>query len=352
METVVISVAMITSICGNLLTIVTMLLRKNIQTVPNIYIASLGLSDLLISGILIPYWIASLWISNDGDMEASGNHVESGPPGCGITAFIWLLLTTIALYNICAISINRFVVVTQSKKAYMSLYTHPRVIISLATIWILPVLLFVIPYSGMGKYGYNTHQDRCLFVEQDHHKTYWYILASDIVGPVATFFLTMICHLKIMHHFQRSRQRIEIKMAVLDENSTFPSSSINTITPCVYKGKFGSFASVNGSNNSIHTQHIPTVKIIHQRKPSNSFIIAKNLILPWTFLIVFRLPLVIIHILDYREKVSALYHHIGAMLVLIAPAADFIIYALLNRQMRQTFKSLLLCKNSGKYIPH
>lgn len=346
LETVVLCIAMLFGIFGNLLTILTVSICKQIRTVPNAYVASLATANLFVSGIATPYFLVTLWTNKDN---------TDGLNGCKAMPYFTLVLLTVTLYNHAAISVTRYIMVTKSKTIYMNLYKSWKVAISLVLVWLIPALIFIVPFFGVGTYGYDALKEMCMFGEKDYHdKTYWYILATDIVGPVLIFFITMICHLKIMQHFQHSRQRVNQKSAgAVDENSAGGSSNTGLYQQYPYMGSTGQLSIPNcstmGGLNSY--SHLVTRQ---KKQEQHTTSIVKNLVLPWIFLLVLRLPLVIVHIVDHHEDVTAIYYQIGFTLIFINPAVDFIIYALLNRQMRQYFRAMLKCRspNTIRYIPH
>ena len=345
LETVVLSIAMLFGVFGNLLTIVTVFMSKQIRTVPNVYVSSLAMANLLLSGVTTPYFVATLWSNRDR---------LKGILGCKVMAYVTFVLFTMTLYNHAAISVNRYIMVTKPKKTYLNLYKSWKVSISLVLIWFVPALLFTVPFFGLGRYGYDTHREMCLFQEDEYHeKTYWYILATDIIGPVLIFLITMICHLKIMQHFRNSRQRINQKSTgTVEENSAGGSSNTGLYQQYPYMGSTGQLSMPNCSTMGGLNSYSHLVTKQKREQPTAS--IVKNLVLPWVFLLLLRLPLVIVHIIDHHNSLPVIYHQIGLTLVFVSPLADFIIYALLNRQMRQHFKAILKCRSPStiKYIPH
>ena len=354
LETVVLSIAMIFGVFGNLLTIITVSISKQIRTVPNVYVSSLSTSNLLLSGVATPYFIATLWSNTKGIFSSNTKGIFS-LHGCKAIAYVTLVLFTITLYNYAAISLNRYIMVTKPKKTYMGLYKTWKVSISIAIIWLVPLLLFTVPFFTLGTYGYDRHREMCLFEEEEYHEeTYWYILATDIIGPVLIFLITMVCHLKIMQHFRRSRQRINQKSTgTADDNSAGGSSNTGMYQQYPYMGSTGQLnipnCSTMGGLNSY--SHLVTKQ---KNKEQHTASIVKNLVLPWVFLLLLRLPLVIVHIIDHHDSVAPVYHQVALTLVFVNPLADFIIYALLNRQMRPYFQAVVNCRSPDtiRYIPH
>ena len=343
-ETVLLSTAMLCGIFGNLLTIITVTMSKQIRTVPNVYVTSLSVANLFLSAIATPFFVVTIWRNQNNLME---------PDGCAVMGYTTLVILTVTLYNHAAISVNRFIMVTKSKKTYMDLYQPCRVWVSLVLIWAIPGLIFTAPFFGLGTYGYDTHRKMCLFQEEEYkEKTYWYIVASDMVGPVLVFLITMVCHLKIMRHFKKSRKRIvTIKSGV---GTTDDNSSNTGLYTYPYMGSTGQLTALPHSTTMGGLN--PAAQLVNrqQKQQQQSASVVKNLVLPWMFLLLLRLPLVVVHFIDRDERVPSVFHHIGLMIVFLNPVADFVIYALLNRQMRQYFKAILNCRspNTIRYIPH
>ena len=343
-ETVVLSIAMLFGVFGNLLTVTIVSISKQIRTVPNVYVASLSIANLFLSGLAAPYFVITLW---------TNRNTMNGPRGCEAMAYLTFVLLTITLYNQAAISVNRYVIVTKPKKIYIQLYKSWKVYFSLVLIWLIPALLFTVPYYGLSTYGFNTHREMCLFEEDNDEKIYWYLLASDIVGPVLILMVTIICYLRIMQHFRNSRRRINQKSGgTIEDNSAGGSSNAGTYN-YPYMGSTGQLSIPNW--NTVGSSNPSAYLVTRQRKQKqHTKSILKNLVLPWLILLLLRLPLVIVHIIDHNDKLPAAYNHIGLSLVFFNPSFDFIIYALLNRQMRQHLKAIFNCRspNTARYIPH
>ena len=161
LDTVVLSIAILFGIFGNLLTVVTVSLSKQIRTVPNVYVSSLSVANLALSGIVTPYFVGTLWSKEDG---------KGTVEGCAPMAYVTLVLLTITLYNHAAISINRYIMVTKSKKIYMNRYKSWKVCVSLILIWLIPSFLFTVPFFGFGTYGYDSHREMCMFKQENYHQ--------------------------------------------------------------------------------------------------------------------------------------------------------------------------------------
>ena len=123
------SVSSITCLLGNGIVLLAIYQTTALRTVSNFFIASLALADvsvgvfmnpILISKVALDLWQGNHWLSKLAD-------------------FMWIQTTTSTTFNLCAVSIDRYVAITAVFK-YHTIITRRKCFGALTFIWIFSVM--------------------------------------------------------------------------------------------------------------------------------------------------------------------------------------------------------------------
>uniref|UniRef100_A0A0X3NZE9 5-hydroxytryptamine receptor 1 n=1 Tax=Schistocephalus solidus TaxID=70667 RepID=A0A0X3NZE9_SCHSO len=122
---------------GNVFVITAVVRIKKLQHPSNLLIVSLACSDLLVSIVVMPF----------GSYYEYNQVWDLGEVACDIFIVFDVLLCTASILNICAISIDRYLVITQPL-AYDIKRTPKRMLIMIAIAWVSAALISIPPTFG------------------------------------------------------------------------------------------------------------------------------------------------------------------------------------------------------------
>ncbi|XP_072949573.1 dopamine D2-like receptor [Epargyreus clarus] len=196
---------------GNVLVILSVARERSLQTATNYFIVSLAVADLLVAVVVMPfgvyYLVNGVW----------------GLPAVVCDCYIAMDVTcsTSSIFNLVAISVDRYIAVTQPIK-YAKHKSNARVWLMIAVAWLVsgaigsPVVL-----------GLNNTPDRspdhCLFNSTD------YVIFSSL----ASFYIPCIIMMFLYYNiFKAIRQRAK-KQRVAKKTSSAVSSAVSSGTAAV-----------------------------------------------------------------------------------------------------------------------
>ncbi|TPP62611.1 5-hydroxytryptamine receptor 1 [Fasciola gigantica] len=122
---------------GNFLVILAVALVKKLQTPSNILIVSLAFSDFLVGILVLPFSI----------IDALKGYWPFNEHLCDMYISFDVLLCTASILNLCAISIDRYLVITRPF-TYVSRRTPCRMAEMIAAAWIISALISIPPNIG------------------------------------------------------------------------------------------------------------------------------------------------------------------------------------------------------------
>ena len=125
----------IVGLIGNLLVFVVMSLSKKLQTITNVFVVCLAISDFL----------TALTLPLQGVGVLAGNHWPLDDWTCKMVSVITLLSHPTSILTLTAIAINRFTLITKPKDLYLRIFTTRNIGLMLAFIWVFSFLVVVLP---------------------------------------------------------------------------------------------------------------------------------------------------------------------------------------------------------------
>ncbi|XP_071501267.1 melatonin receptor type 1A-like [Diadema antillarum] len=209
----VVALITITGVLGNSFVILLVSLSRQLQTVTNVFVVSLTLSDLIGCGMLSLEIVALLnldgWPLPEWVCQMAG--------GSCVISF------TVSVVHLALISVDRFILITRPKANYLRLYNGRNIIMMVACAWLAPLLSTVLPTSlGFGRLGYNAKNYLCLF---DGTKLQLRIM--NIFGLILFFtsFSIISCYVRIYLYVRKQHRNLLKFYKEKPEKSPEPQSS-------------------------------------------------------------------------------------------------------------------------------
>lgn len=178
------AVLILTAFIGNVLVCLAIKKNPKLRTVPNYYIASLALTDMLMSLLGMPLTFATLitdgWILGDVLCQYQG--------------FIGTVLGIASLLIITLTAVNRYFRIVRVRQ-YPIYYTTKKAIFSIILAWCL-ALMVPVPYFAIGnRYRFHPGKAFCFFDLDTNNVIY---NVSTIIGfAVLPFGVTALCYFKV-----------------------------------------------------------------------------------------------------------------------------------------------------------
>ena len=192
---IVLAILDILTILGNLLVCVTILTNRRLKTTTNYFILSLAVSDLLLGIVVLPFsTLNTVW--------------PSWPLGaifCNVFISSDVMLCTVSILNLFAISLERYIAVT-SPLRYSKVLTFRRVMIILSGVWIFSFAMAFLPIH----LGWNTNNGNI----QNLHEPQFCMFESNkayvLFVSIGTYFLPLlIMCLVYVKVFQIARDQVQ-----------------------------------------------------------------------------------------------------------------------------------------------
>ncbi|XP_072047519.1 tyramine/octopamine receptor-like [Amphiura filiformis] len=147
---IILPILTLCGLLGNLLVVISVFKFKQLRIVPNFFIVSLAVADLLVCMVVMP--LALYQDINNGNWGL--------PPWlCDLWVSLDVLMSTASIWNLCVISLDRFLAITRPHQ-YARRRTVTMVLFAVFTTWLLAAFLSIPAFLFVG--GDPTQTNTCV----------------------------------------------------------------------------------------------------------------------------------------------------------------------------------------------
>ncbi|XP_054768229.1 G-protein coupled receptor moody-like [Lytechinus pictus] len=307
-------------IVGNLFVMAAVLLSRKLQTATNVFIISLSVTDLLVS-IVQPFQAVGLLGPKGWPLH---------PVICAIAGSIVVTAVSCSVLTLALIAINRYILITRSRKDYRRIYTPSKMALMVILSWMYPIVTLVVPQAaGHGKLGFDINSRLCAW-DFMHPIAYVYQILAGILSMMS-FMLIVMSYTFIYRHV---REHVRNTMATASKAKLSPSKP--------------------SPNKSSETEKVPPAKKepgqkkVH--KPTRLDItITKNLLYVICGFFMCVLPYTVLLFATTFVKSPGLISHVSSYLALVLvfdSCLNPIIYALKHPNFKIVFGCMVRCEFS------
>lgn len=186
------SLILVSAALGNFLMILVMYKKKQLRTIPNLFVLNLSVGNFLLAVTALPVFVWTL---------AKG-HWTFGKTFCEIYGYQNYLLFAVTLFTLTAISLNRYILICYSSK-YQGMFDKKLVLKIICAIWICCVVSCSPPLFGWGHYGFNPRTALC---HTDNTSASFKITANTFM--LIDIVIVVFCNVRIVKAVRSHRRRI------------------------------------------------------------------------------------------------------------------------------------------------
>ncbi|KAL0281001.1 UNVERIFIED_CONTAM: hypothetical protein PYX00_002135 [Menopon gallinae] len=294
---------MITGIIGNLLTIVALLRCPRVRNVAAAFIISLCVADFIFCLLTLPFsssrFIHGGWIH--GDVL------------CTMFPFMRYGNVGVSLLSIAMITINRYIMIAHYN-VYSRIYRPCYIAVMICFCWCLSYGMQLPTLFGVwGKFGLHRKLGTCTIINDANGRSSK--TALFIIAFVIPCIVIICCYARIFWVVHSSEVRMR-KHAV----SRPEGNSNNFINPAAKKKE---------------------EKALKAKR--NEWKITQMVLAIFLSYVACYLPITIVKVAD-DEVVYPGFHVLGYILLYFSACVNPIIYVIMNKQYRQAYKTVLLCR--------
>ncbi|XP_022801371.1 visual pigment-like receptor peropsin [Stylophora pistillata] len=190
------------ALLGNVLVVYVINKYSEMQTITNIFIQNLALTDILMATLTMPLWVASLYT---GTWNMSHEW-------CEVTAIVQVTMAFASVLNMGLIALNRYIKVVR-RALYSKFFPSKRVAwLYCGVVWLLSVILATPPLYGWGKLEFDSDFFACTFDWKEGHFSYVLVIMGGFFNVLTS--VIFYCYWKIYRKVKESVDNVNASLAL------------------------------------------------------------------------------------------------------------------------------------------
>ena len=198
------SLILVLAALGNFLMMLAMYKKKQLRTIPNIFVLNLSVGNFLLAVTVLPVFV---WTLEKG-------HWTFSAAFCVIQGYQNYLLFALTLFTLTAISVNRYMLICSPNK-YRTIFDKKLVLKIIFCIWICCVVSCSPPLFGWGRYSFNPRTALC---HTDNTSYSFKVTANTFM--LIDIITVVFCNVKLVKAVNAHRRKIAVKQEFAQSNFT------------------------------------------------------------------------------------------------------------------------------------
>ncbi|XP_055693281.1 G-protein coupled receptor moody isoform X1 [Lutzomyia longipalpis] len=334
-------IILVVGVFGNLLTIISLIRCPKVRNIAASFIISLCLADFIFCIFVLPFnairFIHGSW--------------RLGELLCKLVPFVQYGSIGVSLLCIAMITVNRYVMIVHHS-AYARVYQRHWIVAMILFCWIFSYGMQVPTLLGVwGAFGYDSNLGTCSILKDQYgrsSKTPLFVIAF-----VIPCLLIVLCYTRIFWVVHQSEMRMK-------QHASVANAVQNNLRPTT-----GGRLSVDGNaSGQVSDSGTPQQRVIPSTAPQpvriknqrdikarrNEWKITKMVLAIFISFIACYLPITVIKIAD-KDAAHPEAHVFGYVMLYLSACINPIIYVIMNKQYRQAYKTVLLCRSTAMLTP-
>ena len=192
-ETVLLAIINVASFFGNLLTCYAVYRNQRLRTLPNMFVIALGVSDILMSTVCMPFTVVTLF----------HGRWMFGESFCRFDGFGALTFGLVSLQTMGLIAVSRYFCVVKPEK-YAVLFKKQRALLYIGAVWCV-ALVGSLPPFFMRNAGFEFQPGKAMYL-YTFERNIPYSIFLGLVYIAAPLIVIKICYAKVFCSVSRSNR--------------------------------------------------------------------------------------------------------------------------------------------------
>ena len=197
------SILIVLAITGNSLVLAAVAKNKKLQTVTNVFVVNLSVSDCLSSFAFL--------CSVLGMASTTPRYPLQSDIPCVVSAGLVFIAVGCSMQSLAIIALNRCLLITRPKETYQWLYTPKKIFLMVLGSWLVPACGIVLPpVTGVGDLGFDPESRTCSDIDTHpmgatYDKVQFWVLYPAPLAVMVVSYVLIWRHVK--RHFRKKRRK-------------------------------------------------------------------------------------------------------------------------------------------------